>query len=111
MLISDVIFKEDDTTKQSVIDLLTVMAGEDIGTVSLETLLGELSKEGINMDKATLFDVLNGLAIVDNIKDDVVYFNTHSQAFKSFDMTADPEKADKKVDQMARKTVKREIGK
>jgi|TARA_B100001248_G_scaffold255383_1_gene235029 hypothetical protein len=111
MLISEVIFKEDDTTKQSIIDLLTVMSGEGIGTVSLETLLGELSKEGINLDKATLFDVLNNLAIVDNIKDDVVYFNTHSKAFKSFDKTSDPEKADNKIDQMARKTVKRELDK
>ena len=48
--------------------------------------------------------------IVDNIKDDVVYFNSNSEQ-SGYTNQVDPEKQDKTIDRMARKQTKKELNK
>lgn len=97
-------------TRGAVIDLLTIMAGEGLDSTSLETLITELSTQGIDIDRNSLFDLLNNLAIVRNIKDDVVFFNTDSDQSHNSDLP-DPEKQQKHVSSMAKKQVDKELKK
>ena len=100
---------ENSELQDAVIDLLTVMAGEGVNSIPLEVLVKELAKQGIDVDSNSLFDIADNLAIVRNIKDDVVFFNTDSDASVGDPETPDPEKQDKKIDSMARKQVKKEL--
>lgn len=112
MLITDIInaLTENSTTEDAVLDLLTAMAGEGLDSAPLDTLADELSKQGIDIDTTALFDVLENLAIVDNIKDDIVYFNTDSKA-SHYGSKPDPEKQDKQVSKLAKKQIDKEIKK
>ena len=64
--------------KDAVIDLLTAMAGEGVESMSLDSLVKELSAQGIDVDAHALYDLLDHIAIVRNIKDNIVYFNADS---------------------------------
>lgn len=98
-----------DLIKSQVVDLLTALDAEGISTVALDTLIRELNSRGNDFDKATLLDVLDGFAIVKNIKDDIVYFNSDSH---STDFAPDQaEKDDNKIDTLARKQVSKELNK
>jgi hypothetical protein len=108
MRILDIIV-EDNYARDAVIDLLTVLAGEDTDSVGLDVLQQELSANGIDVDHNSLFDLLDNLVIVRNIKDDVVYFNTDSEGSHHATMDVDPDKQDKQIDKMARKQVSKEI--
>lgn len=107
MRIFDIIV-EDNIAKDAVLDLLTVMAGEELDSVGLDVIQQELSAGGIDIDSSALFDLLDNLAIVRNIKDDVVYFNTDSESSHG-SVKPDPEKQDNTIDKMARKKVKKEM--
>lgn len=98
-----------DLIKSHVVDLLTSLDAEGISTVAIDTLLSELNSLGNDFDKSTLIDVLNGFAIVKNIKDDIVYFNSdpHSTDFEP----DQAEKDDKTIDKLARKQVSKELSK
>ena len=109
MLIADIIL-ENNTVQDATLDLLTAMAGEGLDSAPLSTLVDELSNQGIDIDATGLFDVLDNLAIVDNIKDDIVYFNTDSEA-SHYGIKPDPEKQEKQVSKLARKQVDKEIKK
>jgi hypothetical protein len=110
MRISDIINESVDDVYDSVLDLITVMAGEGLQSMAIDTIIMELANGGIDVDEASLFDLLSSIDIVDNIKDDVVYFNTDSEAFGNYSTQApDPEKQNKTVDRMARKQVDKEI--
>jgi len=112
MRISDILsFSEaDNDVTSQVIDFMTIMNAEDVSTISLDTLLAGLQNQGITVDKATLFDILDNLAIVKNIKDDVVYFNSNSDD-SMYGQQHDPEKDDKVVDKLARQKMSKELGK
>ena len=69
-----------------------------------------MAKQGIDVDENSLFDVADNLAIVRNIKDDVIFFNTDSDASAGDPECPDPEQQDKKIDKLARKQVKKELG-
>lgn len=109
MFIADIIY-ENSTTEDIVLDLLTTMAGEGLDSAPLSMLVDALSKQGVDIDATALFDVLENLAIVDNIKDDVVYFNTDSKA-SHYGSKPDPEKQDKQVSKLAKKQIDKEIKK
>lgn len=109
MRISEIIL-EDNMLRQQVLDLLVVASGEGIDSMSLDTLVKELETEGSTIDKSGLFDILNNLAIVRNIKDDVVFFNTDSDNSYG-DPEPSPEKQDNTIDKMARKQVGKELDK
>ena len=85
------------------------MAGEGINSIP-PSLVKELAKQGIDVDENSLFDVADNLAIVRNIKDDVIFFNTDSDASAGDPEQQDPEQQDKKIDKLARKQVKKELG-
>lgn len=110
MRITDIIIYEDESTKQAILDYLAVMAGEGLDSVSLDTLKAELNSDNISIDKAALFDILDNIDIVRNIKDDVVFFNTDSDASKGTPKV-NPEKDNNVVDKMARKQVDKELNK
>lgn len=101
---------ENSDLQDAVLDLLTVMAGEGINSIPIQVLVNELAKQGIDVDENSLFDVADNLAIVRNIKDDVVFFNTDSDASAGDPEQPDPEKQDKQIDKLARKQVKKELG-
>jgi aryl carrier-like protein len=100
---------ENSELEDAVIDLLAVMAGEGVDSVPIASLVKELSNQGIDVDEDALFDVAQNLAIVRNIKDEVIFFNTDSDASRGDPSQPDPEKQDKKIDGMARKQVKKEL--
>ena len=68
-----------------------------------------MAKQGIDVDENSLFDVADNPAIVRNIKDDVMSPITDSDALPG-DEQKDPEQQDKKIDKLARKQVKKELG-
>jgi hypothetical protein len=100
---------EDLDIKDIVLDLLTAMAGEGVESMSLDSLVKELAAQGIDVDAHALFDLLGNLAIVQNVKDNVVYFNADSDQSHYQELKVDPEKQDKTIDKLARKKIKKEI--
>ena len=94
--------------KSAVLDLLTVLASEGIDTINISALMDELNKQGIDVDHHSLFDLLDGMAIVRNIKDDIVYFSSDSER-STYSSTEDPEKQQKTVSKLAKKQVKKEL--
>lgn len=100
---------ENTELQDAVIDLLAVMAGEGVNSIPLAVLVKELGKQGLDVDEPSLFDIADNLAIVRNIKDGVVFFNTDSDASQGGEQAPDPEQQDKKIDNMARKQVKKEL--
>ena len=94
----------------AVVDLLTVLSAEGIDTISMEALVAELESQGLDVDEPSLFDELQNLDMVHNIKDGVVYFNTSSMGASNMNKV-DPEQADKKIKSMAKKQVDKELKK
>ena len=105
------ILKEADDINQAVLDVLTKIAGEGVGTANFGLIQQELSAQGYDVDDNALFDILNNLAIVRNIENDVVHFNTDSDQSKGQSQENDPEKDKKQVDKLARKQVKKGLDK
>ena len=93
------------------LDVLTTIAGEGVGTANFGLIQQELSAQGYDVDDNALFDILNNLAIVRNIENDVVHFNTDSDQSKGQSQENDPEKDKKQVDKLARKQVKKGLDK
>lgn len=109
MRIADII-KENNDPESAVLDILTSIAGEGIDEIPLDTILSSLNGQGIDVDKASVFDLLDNLAIVTNIKNDIVTINTDSSS-SQYNVKDDPEKQDKKVDSMARKQIDKKVKK
>jgi hypothetical protein len=105
------ILKEADDINQAVLDVLTTIAGEGVGTANFGLIQQELSAQGYDVDDNALFDILNNLAIVRNIENDVVHFNTDSDQSKGQSRETDPEKDKKHVSKLARKQVKKGLDK
>lgn len=106
MRFSDILV-EFDEVNQVVLDIVTIMAGEGTHSLPIEAIQQELSAQGIDIDENALFDLLDTLAIVDNIKDDIVYFNTDGPSHSAGqsdeeDVELDQEKT---VKSMAKKQV------
>lgn len=109
MRISDIIVEET-PVRDTVIDLLTVLNGEGVDSVAIDALQQEISNQGIDVDHNSLFDLLDTLPIVHNIKDDVVYFSSDSEKSRYNNTQAnDIEKQEKKVANLAKKQVKKEL--
>lgn len=108
MRISDIIRESDISTQ--VLDYLVALDAEGVDDIPMDVLVDGLNANGISVDREGLFDILQNLAIVGNIKNDVVYFTSTSDA-SHYGVKHDPEKDDKKVDKMARKQVKKELSK
>lgn len=114
MKITDIIIPlAENDAKSSIMDMLVTLAAEDIDSVSIETIQKELGVLGLDVDEAIIFDIADGMDIVDNIKDNVIYFVTSSKSghFGVQGKDGDPEKQDAKVASMARKQVKKELSK
>jgi hypothetical protein len=98
-----------DLIKSQTIDLLVALDAEGISTVPVATLQRELAARGLDLDEPGLLDVLDKLAIVKNVDNAVVYFNSDPH---NKDMEPDQaEKQDKKIDSLARKQVSKELDK
>lgn len=98
-----------DLIKSQTIDLLVALDAEGISTVPVATLQRELAARGLDLDEPGLLDVLDNLAIVKNVDNAVVYFNSDPH---NKDMEPDQaEKQDKKIDSLARKQVSKELDK
>jgi hypothetical protein len=104
------LIRENSTIHDSILDLLTAMSGEGLDSVPLSALVAELNNQGIDIDEPGLFDNLSNLAIVRNIKDGIVYFNSDSDQ-SHYSNLPDPKKQEKQVSKLARKQVDKEIKK
>ena len=100
---------ENTTVQDAVLDLLVTLAGDGINSISLDVLADELASQGIDVDKAALFDLLGTLAIVRNVENDTVYFSSDSDQASAKGDAPDPEQQDKEVEKLARKQVDKEI--
>lgn len=111
MKYSDIIVVENSHREivATITDLLTVMAGEGLDSANFDMLKATLRNQGIEINSDMLFDVLDNLAIVRNISDNVVFFHTDSGQ-RGEDLP-DPKKDEKKVEKLARKQVKKELKK
>ena len=94
----------------AVVDLLIVLSAEGIDTISMEALIAELESQGHDVDEPSLFDELQNIPTVHNIKDGIVSFHTSSKN-ANIQNIEDPEKDEKVIDKMARKKVKKELSK
>lgn len=94
-----------DLIKAQIIDMLAILTGEGLDTVSVEALQKELASQNIDVDSATLIDIVTNLPIVDNVENNVVHFNRVQDP----DSEVSPEQQDKKIDNLARKQVNKEI--
>ena len=108
MRMADIV-KETVDPKSAVIDLLTVLSSEGIDSIDISALQDEMNKQNIDVDHNSLFDLLDNIAIVRNIKDDIVYFSSDSNKSNYSSTDADPEKQKKTVSKLARKQVKKEL--
>ena len=93
-----------------IIDLLSILSSEGVESIPLEAIVVELVASGLDADEQSLFDELQDLPIVNNIKDGIVYFNTSSMSASNLNKV-DPEKSKKKVSAMAKKQVKKVLDK
>ena len=98
-----------DLIKDQVLDLVTMLDEEGLNTVSLDALIDELQKSGHDTDSSTLISLLDSLDIVDNVSNGIVHF--HGGENDGNNDEPDPEQQDNKIDKMARKQVKKELGK
>lgn len=110
-VISFPLHEEQDQIKDAVLDILSVFAGEGLDSVNIDMVKRSLSNTGVDADEHALFDILDNLAIVRNIKDGVVFFNTDSDQSQGLDQVPDAEKQEKTVDKLARKQVSKELKK
>lgn len=98
-----------DLIKGSIVDLLTALDAEGISTVPVDTLVKELRSRGMSVEGPALLDVLETIPVVNNVADDIIYFNSDPN---NTDLEPDQaEKDDNKVDKLARKQVNKELKK
>lgn len=95
-----------DLVRHSVIDILSTLTAEGVYSVSFETLMKTLNNQDLDVDRATLFTLVDTLPIVNTVKDDVVHFNKAESPNDE-----NPEKDANKVDKLARKQVNKELNK
>ncbi len=82
------------------------MTAEGSTSLSLDTLEKTLDAQNMHIDEQELRELLDGIPVVNTIKDDVVFFNNDG------DVDApDPEKQDKTVAKLAKKKVDKEMSK
>jgi uncharacterized protein YecE (DUF72 family) len=82
------------------------MTAEGSTSLSLDTLEKTLDAQNMHVDEQELRELLDGIPVVNTIKDDVVFFNNDG------DVDApDPEKQDKTVAKLAKKKVDKEMSK
>ena len=93
-----------------IIDLLSILSSEGVESIPLEAIVVELVASGLDVDEQSLFDELQDLPIVNNIKDGIVYFHTSSMSASNLNKV-DPEKSKKRVSAMAKKQVKKGLDK
>ena len=93
-----------------IIDLLSILSSEGVESIPLEAIVVELVAMGADVDEQSLFDEMQDLPIVNNIKDGIVYFNTASMGASNLNKV-DPEASKKKVKAMAKKQVDKGLSK
>lgn len=108
MRFSDILV-EFDNVQDSILDIISLMTGEDTHSLPIEAIQQELISQGIEISDNSLFDVLTTLAIVDNIKDGIVYFNAHSAAHAVGNSSDVEEPDEDHVSKMAKKQIDKDL--
>jgi len=105
MRFSEIVVEDTSDVKSIIIDIISVAAAEGMSSLSIDTLAKSLANMGNEIDHSVLFDVLDSIPIIDNIKDDVVFFGRDGKT------SSEPSKdqQDNHIDKMARKQVKKDI--
>ena len=105
MRFSEIVVEDTSDIKSIIIDIISVAAAEGMSSLSLDTLAKSLAEMGNEIDHSLLFDILDSISIVDNIKDDVIFFGRDGKS------SSEPsrEQQDNRIDKMARKQVKKDI--
>mgnify|MGYP003677503104 FL=1 len=105
MRFSEIVVEDTSDIKSIIIDIISVAAAEGMSSLSIDTLAKSLAEMGNEIDHSILFDILDSIPIVDNIKDDVILFGRDGKS--SSEPSRDQQ--DKRIDKMARKQVKKDI--
>jgi hypothetical protein len=88
-----------------VIDIIAVASAEGLHSLSIDTIHRSLSDMGNEINKDMLFDVLDAIPAIDNIKDDVIFFGNDGKAADE----PSKDQQDNHIDKMARKQVNKDI--
>ena len=116
MRFSDFIVEEN-VAIQAILDIVTIMAGEDGHSLPIHAIQQELSAQGIDIDTNALIDIVQTLPIVTNVeagnpKDySIVFFNSDS-AMHNPGSSAEPgdgEASRDKVSDMAKKQINKDL--
>ena len=104
MRFSEIVEDTSDITS-IIIDIISMAAAEGMSSLSIDTIQRSLSEMGNDIDHSMLFDVLDSIPVIDNIKDDVIFFGRDDST------SSEPSKdqQDNRIDKMARKQVKKDI--
>jgi hypothetical protein len=105
MRFSEIVVEDTSDIKSIIIDIISVAAAEGMSSLSLDTLAKSLAEMGNEIDHSLLFDILDSISIVDNIKDDVIFFGRDGKSSSA----PSREQQDNRIDKMARKQVKKDI--
>jgi hypothetical protein len=99
------IVEDTSDVRSIIIDIISVASAEGMTSLSIDTLQKSLAEMGSELGHSILFDLLDSIPIVDNIKDDVIFFGRDDKS--SSEPTSDQQ--DNRIDKMARKQVKKDI--
>jgi hypothetical protein len=91
--------------KSVIIDIISIASAEGMSSLSIDTIQKSLSEMGNDIDNSVLFDVLDSIPVIDNIKDDVVFFGRDGK----YSSEPSKDQQDNHIDKMARKQVKKDI--
>lgn len=107
MRFSEIICEDKDDIEQVIIDLISASSAEGVDSISLDTIRGSLQDMGMDIDHEMLFDLLDKMPIVTNIKDDVAFFGNDNEV--DSELSVDRQKM--KVDSMAKQKVNKSFKK
>jgi len=105
MRFSEIIREDSSDVTSLVLDIVTSANAEGMTSLSVDTLAKSLSAMGQEVDHALLFDLLDAMPVIDNIKDDIIYFGSDGHT------DSEPTRASQEnhIDKMARKQIKKDL--
>jgi hypothetical protein len=105
MRFSEIVEDTSDITSV-IIDIISMAAAEGMSSLSIDTIQRSLSEMGNDIDNSMLFDVLDSIPVIDNIKDDVIFFGRDGNTASD---EPSKDQQDNRIDAMARKQVNKDI--
>ena len=98
--------------KNVIMDILTAARALDNESIPLSTVLKSLHKQNFDIDRRMLIDLVKDESPVDRITDGLIFFKKASSPDDELETISDEEeqKSKEKVEQMAKKALKKKKG-